>query len=126
MTKPTHIYDQLQALIPEGDKLEGFSTPPTHLDMAIAQFTKKGSSEFEGSLHAMSVRIPSIEAATIEALAKYSGLSKNKVFVLLLEVALDEVFQGLPDEDKQDICRIRYDLLRAMEAKGEPAKTGDA
>lgn len=87
---------------------------PTRLEMAIQLFTRQGSSEASGGVHARSVRIPTIENVTIEALAQYSGLSVNKVICQLLEVALEEVFQGLKDDQREEVIEIRSKLLRTL------------
>lgn len=80
---------------------------PTRLEMALALFTRTGTSEGIGSVHSRSVRIPTIANYTIEALAEYSGLSVNKVIVQLLEVALDEVCQGMTEEQRTGLFAIR-------------------
>lgn len=114
--------------------IERFSTPdlpvsydeqPTRLDMAVSLFTRKGTSEGVGSVHARSIRIPTIENVTIEALAQYSGLSVNKVICQLLEVALEEVFIALPDEQRDEVISTRSAILKAsMDKDGYPVFPG--
>lgn len=110
--------------MPEGyaaSVMQSYDEMPSRLEMAISLFTKTGTSEAMGSVQPISVRIPSIEFVTIEALAEYSGLSKNKVIVQLLEVALDEVFQGLKDEQRAEIFQIRGKLMmKNMRPDGYP------
>jgi hypothetical protein len=107
-------------------QMQSYDEMPTRLEMAISLFTKTGTSEAMGSVNAISVRIPSIEYVTIEALAQYSGLSRNKVIVQLLEVALDEVFQGLKPEQRAEVFKIRGDLLmKNMDADGYPNLGGE-
>jgi len=91
-----------------------YTEMPSKLDMALALFQRTGTSEGVGSVHALSVRIPTIEYASIEALAKHSGLSRNKVIVELLGVALDEVWQGLNEDDRHDLVRVRSDVLETL------------
>lgn len=98
----------------EEGMLQSYQEPPSRLDMAIGLFTRQATSEGIGSVHARSVRIPTIENATIEALAQFSGLSVNKVICSLLEVALDEVFQGLKDEHRAEIFRLRAAVLQRL------------
>lgn len=90
-----------------GATLDTYDEMPTRLEMAISLFTRTGSSEAHGGVHARSVRIPTIEHVTIDALAEYSGLSANKVIVQLLEVALDEVTRGMTGEQCAELFAIR-------------------
>lgn len=88
-----------------------YSEPPSRLEMAVALFSKQATSEAVGSVHSVSVRVPTIEYYSIEALAKHSGLSRNKVIVQLLEVALDEVWQGMNEDNRQAVATIRSQML---------------
>lgn len=106
--------------------LDSYNEPPTRLEMAIALFTKTATGEGVGTVHARSVRIPTIENVTIEALAQYSGLSVNKVIVQLLEVALDEVFQGFTEDQRREVFALRGKLLMArLDENGYPDLGGD-
>lgn len=92
---------------------------PTRLDMAVSLFSRRGTSEGVGSVHARSVRIPTIENATIEAIAQHSGHSVNKVICELLAVALDEVTRSLPQEDWEEISAIRSKLITSLVEQGQ-------
>lgn len=100
--------------LPDGVMLDSYDEMPTRLEMAIGLFTKSATSESTGVVNARSVRLPSTINITIEALAKHAGMSANKVIVQLLDVALDEVFQGLPSEHRAAIFKIRGEMLRAL------------
>jgi hypothetical protein len=100
--------------LPPGAVLDSYDEMPTRLEMAVALFTRTGTRESNGAVHARSVRIPSIENVTIEALAQHSGLSFNKVIVQLLEVALDEVFQAMPAEQRAQVLAKRGALMAEM------------
>lgn len=125
-------YSETPAL-PAGVQLQSYVEAPTRLEMAVALFTRTVTSEALGSVHARSVRIPTIENVTIEALAQYSGLSVNKVIVQLLEVALDEVFQAMSLEQRAQVFAKRGALIKEMCDKdgypvfpdAEPAQEGD-
>lgn len=125
-------YSETPAL-PAGVQLQSYDEAPTRLEMAVALFTRTATSEALGSVHARSVRIPSIENVTIEALAQYSGLSVNKVIVQLLEVALDEVFQAMGADQRAQVFAKRGALMKEMCDKdgypvfpgAEPAQEGD-
>jgi hypothetical protein len=107
-------------------QMQSYDEMPSRLEMAIALFTKTGTSDGMGSVNAISVRIPSIEYVTIEALAQFSGLSRNKVIVQLLEVALDEVFQGFTAEQRAEVFKLRGDIMRKnMDEDGYPNFGGE-
>jgi hypothetical protein len=119
---PASILEQFKA---SGAQLDSYTDQPTRLEMAISLFTRTGTSEFSGSVHARSIRIPSTENVTIDALAKYSGLSANKVICQLLEVALDEVFQGFSEDQRAQVFAIRGDMMKAVADKeGYPVFPG--
>jgi hypothetical protein len=103
-----------QKLALEDAQMDSYQDMPTRLEMAISLFTRTATSDGQANLHARSVRIPSIENITIDALAKYSGLSANKVIVQLLEVALDEVFQGFTDKQRGEVFAIRGQMMKDM------------
>lgn len=96
---------------PNGYTMESYDETPTRLEQTIALFTRTANSEAIGSVHARSIRVPTIENCTIDALAEHSGLSANKVIVLLLQVALDEVFQGMPEDERDQVFQRRARLL---------------
>ncbi len=98
---------------------QSYTAQPTKLEMAISLFQKLGTSEGVGSVHPVSVRIPTIEFASVQAMAKHSGLSLNKVFVELLQVALDEVWQGLDDDNRMALTQIRSEVLGKLLEPGE-------
>lgn len=117
-------------------QLESYDNPPTRLEMAVGLFTRTATSDASGNVHARSVRIPSIENLTIEALAKYSGLSVNKVIVQLLEVALDEVFSAFTEQQRAELFAIRGKMMKDLipadatypafpELGGEPSTQGE-
>ena len=106
--------------------LDSYNELPSRLEMAIALFTKTATSDGFGSVHARSVRIPTIENVTIDALAEYSGLSANKVICQLLEVALDEVFQGMTEQQRGDVFKIRSKHLgKVVDKDGFPILEGE-
>lgn len=125
-----------QKLALEDAQMQSYQDVPTRLEMAIALFTRNATSEAQSNVHARSIRIPSIENLTIEALAKYSGLSVNKVIVQLLEVALDEVFTGMDSKQRAELFAIRGQMMKDLipagatypaypEFGGEPSTKGE-
>lgn len=103
MTKTPHFFDE----------------PPTALEHAINMFERNASSESVGSVHAMSIRVEAIQYSTIEALARFSGMSRNKVISTLLGVALDEVWQGMTDDCRAGVQAFRSEILGQIVATGD-------
>lgn len=87
---------------------------PTKLEMFLAEISKNGASEASSSVHSVTVRIPSIEFATIEALTRTSGMARNKIIVHLLEVAIDEMWKGLDLEMHDVIAGLQGIVLRDL------------
>lgn len=92
---------------------------PTKLEMFLAEIQKTGTSESVGSVHSVTVRLPSIEFATIEALCRTSGLARNKVIVNLIQVALDEMWQGVDPEMRDVISGLQGIVLRDLVMDGD-------
>lgn len=91
-----------------------YDEPPTKLEALVALVSKTAKSEAVGSVHPISVRVPSIPFVTIQAVSQHSGMSINKVIVALLDVGLDELWQGLDQEECDAISTIRSGLLAQM------------
>lgn len=87
---------------------------PTKLEIFLAEIQKTGTSESFGSVHSVTVRLPSVEFATIEALCRTSGLARNKVIVNLIQVALDEMWQGVNPEMRDVIASLQGIVLRDL------------
>ena len=92
---------------------------PTKLEMFLAEIQKTGTSESVGSVHSVTVRLPSVEFATIEALCRTSGLARNKVIVNLIQVALDEMWQGVDPEMRDVIAGLQGIVLRDLVMDGD-------
>lgn len=96
------------------EALPYYDEPPTKLEMLVDQVSKSGSSEGTGSVHSISLRVPTIPFSTIQAIAKHSGMSMNKTIVALIDVALDELWKGLSEEDCNQIQALRAGYLRNL------------
>lgn len=84
------------------------------LEMFLAEIQKTGTSESFGSVHSVTVRLPSVDFATIEALCRTSGLARNKVIVNLIQVALDEMWKGVDPEMHDVIAGLQGIVLRDL------------
>lgn len=94
------------------EALPYYDEPPTKLEMLVALVSKTAKSDAYGSVHPLSVRVPSVPFATIQAISQHSGMSMNKVICALLDVALDELWGGLSEEDCEPIAVLRSTILR--------------
>lgn len=103
----------------------------TRLDHVVGMIEKRANTENIGAMQSISVRLPIVAAATVEAFAKHSGRSKNKVLIELLELAIEEVTAALSDKDCLSVLDLRSKIL--FEMVGDPenpnvleqAKAGD-
>ena len=106
---------------------------PSALDQVVSLFTATGVSESTASVHARSIRVPSFLNLTIEAMAKHSGLSVNKVIVQLLELASQEVLWAMPEEHRNAVFDIRSEMMSGLvkdetgipRLGGEPSRPGE-
>lgn len=96
------------------EALPYYDEPPTKLEMLVDQVSKTASSDAVGSVHSISLRVPTIPFSTIQAIAKHSGMSMNKTIVSLIDVALDELWKGLSEDDCQQIQALRAGFLRNL------------
>lgn len=94
--------------------LSYYDEPPTKLEMLVAQVSKTATSEAVGSVHPISVRVPTIPFSTIQAVSQHSGMSMNKVIIALLDVGLDELWKGLPQEECDVIQGLRSEILQRV------------
>lgn len=103
-----------------------YDEPPTKLEMLVDQVSKTATGDAVGSVHPISVRIPSIPYTTIQAISNHSGMSMNKVIVQLLDVALDELWKQLGEADRDRIAELRSGylkpILESMQAQPQSEK----
>ena len=92
---------------------------PTKMDILVGLVSQNAKSEARGSVHPISVRIPTMPFTTIQAISKHSGMSINKTIVVLLEAALDGMFAELDQSDHDAIQNLRSDFLKAFIESGE-------
>lgn len=73
------------------------------LEMFLSEIKKTGTSESAGSVHSVTVRLPTSDFSSIEGLARFSGMARNKVIVNLLQVGIEQVLNGLDQETKNSV-----------------------
>lgn len=91
-----------------------YTEPPTALDVALSAFQRTTITESVGTVHPFSVRIPTIEFATLEALSRFSGVSRNKTLVMLLAVGMSEVFQGMDSDSLEGVYAMRREVFGTL------------
>ena len=101
-----------------------YDEPPTKLEILTAQVSKTAKSEAIGSVHPISVRLPTILYTTIQAISQHSGMSMNKTIAGLLDVAVDELWSTLPQEECDEISRIRSSFIQEV-MKGTSAQASE-
>lgn len=94
---------------------------PTKMEMLVGLVSKTAKSDAMGSVHPISVRIPTVPFSTIQAISKHSGMSMNKTIVWLLDAALDEVLKQLPKDDLEQIEGLRDEILAPLVFSGGDA-----
>lgn len=87
-------------------------------EFLIAQFQKEGKSEFSGLVKGITCRLPIPQYSAIEALHRHSGMSKNKVIVELLDVALEIAIRGLDRANRKSFNQHQSDVLAQLSEEG--------
>ncbi|MCT6721775.1 hypothetical protein [Acidovorax sp. K2F] len=80
-------------------------------DQAASVIEGRGKSEYVGLSKVISVRVPVILAAQVQALAHKSAKTRNSTVTTLLEVGLEEVRERLSEETLKDLVEIEQELL---------------
>lgn len=87
------------------------------LDLLSSLVTKQGSSDIYGAMQTITIRMPLDMASTFDALAEYAGVSRNKIMVTALEVAIDRLMKSLSDADRSQIDKLAaLTLKRRLDA----------
>ena len=80
-------------------------------DQAASVVEGRGKSEYSGITKVISVRLPVILAAQVQALSHKSAKTRNFTVTSLLEVGLEEVRERLSEETLKDLAEIEQELL---------------
>jgi hypothetical protein len=86
----------------------------TKLNIFLAELERTASFDSTGSVHAVTVRIPTTDFSQIEGLVSYSGMARNKVIVHLIQVGIEQVLKGLSPEVKKPLFEQTVDALRGL------------
>ena len=88
------------------------SEPPTPLDVLVGMVSKTIEDEYVGAVQAFSIRMELVDACTLEALAAYSGQSRNKIACQLVKAGLHELWQRIGDDERAEIERTTGSMIR--------------
>ena len=80
-------------------------------DQAASVVEGRGKYEYSGITKVISVRLPVILAAQVQALSHKSAKTRNFTVTSLLEVGLEEVRERLSEETLKDLVEIEQELL---------------
>lgn len=86
----------------------------TKLGMFLGELERTASYDSAGSVHAVTVRIPTTDFSQIEGFVSYSGMARNKVIVHLIQVGIEQVLKGLGPEIKKPLFEQTVDALRGL------------
>lgn len=92
--------------------------PPSNLEMFVGMVSKTADEQASGWLKSITIRMPMVTALTFEAIASYSGQSRNKLMVKALETALDLLWEQLPEVERAELEHRRSDLLAQAMSEG--------
>ena len=94
------------------NKTQATSTPswrnqPTPLELLVDIVSGKKSPEYNGATRTFTINVPVSDALLLDAmLANTTGISPNELICHLLDFALQEVRENLPEEISEKILQL--------------------
>ena len=82
----------------------------------------RGKTEYQGMTKVISVRIPLLRAAQVQALAYKSGITRNGMISEILKVGLDEINRQLSEETILELSAIASELVADEVAASQEQK----
>ena len=80
---------------------------PTPLELLLDIVSGKKNSEYNGATRAFTVQMPIHNALLLDAMfSNTAGISRNEFMCLLLDLALQEVRENLPEEISEKILQF--------------------
>lgn len=83
---------------------------PDEFGMLEAMITKTGAVEDRSVTHSVSVRLPTNEFCLVEAIAKHSGVSRNRIILQMIRVSIERLNEELPEVELEAIHALRSEL----------------
>lgn len=93
-------------------------------DILVALVSKAGVKEVIGNLHPVSLRMPTVEFCTVEAIAKHSGQSRNRIINQMISVSISWLQSELDTSDLNAIGSIRSAILQQFMQGDLPFESG--
>jgi len=90
----------------------------TRADILMAQLQNEGKSGFSGVVKGITCRLPVHQYSAIEAFSRHTGMSKNKLIVELLEVAVHDAIIALDGKNRKAFNKLQSQVLTEMETDG--------
>jgi hypothetical protein len=97
-TTPRTLQKQRQRLL---DEMEAAREEPTLLEELVGLLSHTSSSSFSGGEKSMTIRLPIHIAARLDAMVEVAGVSRNQLARQLLEYAMVDVLNEVPDQVEQ-------------------------
>lgn len=107
------------------DKQTHFLDRPTALDQAVSELMHVGASSYLGPVVPISVRLPLDLYGWIEAFAKASGLSRNKVMEHVASVAVEQLQTVVPGKRWEHIRGLHDEYVFTHRSDFPAAGEGD-
>lgn len=99
------------------------SEAPSNLDLFVGMISKTADEQQVGWIQSISIRMPMVLGCTFEALAQYSGKSRNRLMVKALEAAVDLLFEQMSEEEVKEVEDLRSKILGQRLGEVELNKT---
>lgn len=110
---------------------------PTNLEVLMSLLEKTGTAGRRGAGKTVSIRIGSVELATVDALASIAEKSRNSMLLHLIDVGLEQVYAAASAETKgrveslriaalQDYLSLENSDTQVVESQGKETLNGDA
>lgn len=96
-----------------------YDIEPTKVEMLIQQINHTATSNYNGALKPMSIRLPIQTYSKIVAIENFIGAdktSKNKIINDLLEIAFDQIYPSLNESQRIAFNSISPSLLDDLES----------
>lgn len=92
---------------------------PTKIQFLSAIIEGNGVSEQRSAVKAMTVRLPLIDYAMVQAMAESSNSTKQGIVTNLVSAAIDEVIENLSDDRVEALRDAQAKILKALLDSGE-------
>ena len=97
----------------------------TKLDILVSMLANSGKSQYSGGVHAITVRIPTVQMAWLQAFSKHSGMSLNKTIAEVLEVGIDLAVANLPKKDFRAISKASGEFAVKLTSAGDLERSSE-